>query len=43
MFEKTPGAGETPPPELGEHNAAIYTALGMAAAEQAGLKAKGVI
>ncbi|MBI5600563.1 MAG: CoA transferase, partial [Gemmatimonadetes bacterium] len=43
MFEKTPGAVETPPPELGEHNAAIYTALGLTAAEQAELKAKGVI
>ncbi len=43
MFEKTPGAVETPPPELGEHNAAIYTALGIPAAEQADLKAKGVI
>ena len=43
MFEKTPGAVETPPPELGEHNAAIYTALGISAAEQAELKAKGVI
>jgi crotonobetainyl-CoA:carnitine CoA-transferase CaiB-like acyl-CoA transferase len=43
MFEKTPGAVETPPPELGEHNAAIYTALGIPAAEQSALKAKGVI
>jgi formyl-CoA transferase len=43
MFEKTPGAVETPPPELGEHNAAIYAALGLTAAEQAELKAKGVI
>lgn len=43
MFEKTPGAVETPPPELGEHNATIYTALGISAAEQAELKAKGVI
>jgi CoA:oxalate CoA-transferase len=43
MFEKTPGAVETPPPALGEHNEAIYTALGLSAAEQAELKAKGVI
>lgn len=43
MFEKTPGAVETPPPELGEHNAAIYTALGISAVEQAELKTKGVI
>ncbi len=43
LFEKTPGAVETPPPELGEHNAAIYAALGITAAAQAELKAKGVI
>jgi formyl-CoA transferase len=43
QFEKTPGAVESPPPELGEHNAMIYSALGIPAAEQAELKAKGVI
>ncbi|MBM3908513.1 MAG: CoA transferase [Gemmatimonadetes bacterium] len=43
QFEKTPGAVDTPPPELGEHNADIYAALGIPAAEQAELKAKGVI
>jgi formyl-CoA transferase len=43
QFEKTPGAVDTPPPELGEHNAAVFTALGIPAAEQVELKAKGVI
>lgn len=42
-FEKTPGAVETPPPTLGEHNSEIYTALGISDAEQAALKSKGVI
>lgn len=43
LFEKTPGVVETPPPELGEHNARIYAALGIPAAAQADLRAKGVI
>ena len=43
LFEKTPGSVDTPPPVLGEHNAMIYTALGLSAADQADLKAKGVI
>ena len=42
-FDKTPGAVETPPPTLGEHNAQVYGALGLTAAEQSELKAKGVI
>jgi formyl-CoA transferase len=42
-FEKTPGAVDTPPPRLGEHNAEIYAALGITAAEQDVLKSKGVI
>jgi formyl-CoA transferase len=43
LFEKTPGTVDAPPPELGEHNAAIYAALGISADEQAQLKSKGVI
>ena len=42
-FDKTPGAVETPPPTLGEHNAQVYGALGLSEAEQSDLKAKGVI
>ena len=42
-FDKTPGAVETPPPTLGEHNAQVYGALGLSEAEQSELKAKGVI
>jgi len=42
-FEKTPGAVDTPPPELGEHNAEIFAALGISESEQAELKNKGVI
>ncbi len=43
MFEKTPGAVETPPPMLGEHNHLIFGALGVSDAQQAELKSKGVI
>ena len=43
LFEKTPGTVDTPPPTLGEHNAEIYSALGITEAEQAELKLKGVI
>ena len=42
-FEKTPGAVETPPPTLGEHNAQVYGALGLSEAEQSDLKSRGVI
>ena len=42
-FEKTPGSVETPPPTLGEHNAEIYSGLGISETEQADLKTKGVI
>lgn len=42
-FEKTPGAVETPPPTLGEHNQQVYGALGLSEAEQAELKTKGII
>ncbi|MBP1773514.1 MAG: CoA transferase [Holophagaceae bacterium] len=42
-FEKTPGSVDAPPPALGEHNGAIYGALGLSDAEQAELKSKGVI
>jgi len=43
QFEKTPGTVDTPPPTLGEHNHQIYSSLGLTEAEQAELKAKGVI
>ncbi|MBK8572763.1 MAG: CoA transferase [Holophagaceae bacterium] len=43
LFEKTPGSVDAPPPTLGEHNARIFGALGLSEAEQAELKAKGVI
>jgi formyl-CoA transferase len=43
QFEKTPGTVDAPPPELGEHNAAVYSAMGISAEEQVELKAKGVI
>ena len=43
LFDKTPGAVETPPPKLGEHNGEIYGALGISEEEQAALKSKGVI
>ncbi|MEL6677059.1 MAG: CoA transferase [Pseudomonadota bacterium] len=36
-------AAETPPPELGADNAAVYGALGLSGAEVAGLAARGVI
>ena len=42
-FEKTPGAVETPPPTLGEHNQQVYGALGLSEAEQSDLKSRGVI
>ncbi len=42
-FEKTPGTVETPPPALGEHNAEVYSGLGISGIEQAELKARGVI
>jgi CoA:oxalate CoA-transferase len=42
-FDKTPGAVETPPPTLGEHNSQVYGALGLTAAEQSDLKSRGVI
>ncbi len=43
LFEKTPGTVDTPPPTLGQHNHKIYSSLGLSEAEQAELKAKGVI
>ncbi len=43
QFEKTPGTVETPPPTLGEHNAEIYSGLGISEIEQLELKTKGVI
>jgi crotonobetainyl-CoA:carnitine CoA-transferase CaiB-like acyl-CoA transferase len=43
LFEKTPGAVETAPPTLGQHNALIFGALGLSEADQADLKAKGII
>ncbi len=43
LFEKTPGTVETPPPSLGEHNQQVFGALGISEAEQADLKAKGII
>jgi crotonobetainyl-CoA:carnitine CoA-transferase CaiB-like acyl-CoA transferase len=42
-FGKTPGSVEAPPPTLGQHNHKIYSSLGLTEAEQAELKAKGVI
>ena len=42
-FEKTPGAVETPPPTLGEHNQQVYGALGLSEAEQSDLTSRGVI
>ncbi|MFN8012233.1 MAG: CoA transferase [Holophagaceae bacterium] len=42
-FGKTPGAVETPPPELGAHNADVYGGLGLGPAELQDLKARGVI
>jgi len=42
-FDKTPGSVDTPPPTLGEHNRAIYGALGLSEAELSELKTKGVI
>ena len=36
-------AVEAPPPELGEHNEAVYAELGLSAAEIADLKSEGVI
>ncbi len=43
QFEKTPGTVETPPPTLGEHNAEIYSGLGISEIELVELKTKGVI
>jgi crotonobetainyl-CoA:carnitine CoA-transferase CaiB-like acyl-CoA transferase len=43
LFEKTPGTVDTPPPMLGEHNAEIFSAMGLSPDEQAALKGKGVI
>ncbi len=43
QFEKTPGAVDTPPPVLGEHNSEIFGGLGISAAEQTRLKTAGVI
>ena len=43
LFAKTPGSIDAPPPTLGQHNAAVYGALGLSEAEQAELKSKGVI
>jgi len=43
LFEKTPGSVEAPPPTLGQHNHQIFSSLGLTDAEQAELKAKGVI
>ncbi len=43
QFEKTPGTVETPPPTLGEHNAEIYSGLGISEIELMELKTKGVI
>jgi formyl-CoA transferase len=43
QFEKTPGMVETAPPTLGEHNQQVFSSLGLSEAEQAELKAKGVI
>jgi formyl-CoA transferase len=42
-FEKTPGTVDSPPPTLGEHNQQVFGSLGLSEAEQAELKAKGVI
>jgi formyl-CoA transferase len=39
----TPGAIRTRAPHLGEHNADIYGALGLAAGDLAALKKKGTI
>jgi formyl-CoA transferase len=43
LFEKTPGSVNAPPPTLGEHNQAIYGALGLSDIELSELKTKGVI
>ena len=42
-FEKTPGAVDAPPPELGAHNAEVFARLGFSPEELAALKARGVI
>ena len=43
LFGKTPSTVEAPPPHLGEHNKQVFASLGLTEAEQAELKAKGVI
>ncbi|MBK9795739.1 MAG: CoA transferase [Holophagaceae bacterium] len=43
LFEKTPGSVDAPPPTLGQHNHQVFSSLGLSEAEQAELKAKGVI
>jgi crotonobetainyl-CoA:carnitine CoA-transferase CaiB-like acyl-CoA transferase len=42
-FSATPGAIRSTGPELGEHNAEIYGALGLSAEEIQALKSDGVI
>ncbi|MDO9403718.1 MAG: CoA transferase [Polaromonas sp.] len=42
-LSKTPGAIRTPAPTVGQHNEAIYGALGLSAANLSELKAKGAI
>jgi crotonobetainyl-CoA:carnitine CoA-transferase CaiB-like acyl-CoA transferase len=34
---------DAPPPALGQHNQQVFSSLGLSEAEQAELKAKGVI
>jgi crotonobetainyl-CoA:carnitine CoA-transferase CaiB-like acyl-CoA transferase len=43
QFEKTPGAVNSPPPTLGQHNAQVFGSLGLSESEMAELKSKGVI
>jgi crotonobetainyl-CoA:carnitine CoA-transferase CaiB-like acyl-CoA transferase len=42
-FEKTPGTVDSPPPALGQHNAQIFSSLGLSESDQAELRSKGVI